>query len=155
MSLTIPRNIKHSAPNSSQTVELVAISSGEWTEDDVAWMKLIDTDPRQLNWNVLLEMIARGEVRVFRIVGPAEGIWMVRAVQHPNGLELCCWGAAGSGLWKCYKTLWAMHKELARHWGCRWQTAWTNDERILKILKRVGLKPFNYGLIEEVSRTVH
>jgi len=158
MSLTIPKSIGYSAgPDSKKTVELHLISAGGWTDDDVDYVeKFIQAGGRRgLNRNWVFEQAVNGVLKIYRITGKAKGIWIVQLGQHPNGMEFCCWGMAGDGVWRVWKQLWELHKLAGANLGCRWVTAYTEDRRIKKMLVRVGLQQFMSGHMCEVRGALH
>jgi hypothetical protein len=96
--------------------------------------KLCRTSYSGLSYEDVLQDIARGILRPWRITGPkCEGILLLRLDQHPLGRELVIWGIAGSGIMRGAKDMFGTIVGHAREQGCRWVTAYNMEPHLAKL----------------------
>lgn len=127
---------------------LTPISAPELTSDDI--FRLHDIAETRYTGTQVKDILldyAKGQLEFLRF---GKALVVVQWLQHPAGLEMNVWGAAGEKTARNVERLFRELREYAREKGARWMGAGFIDERFAKRVENT-LKPkkaFTYFISE-------
>ena len=130
-------------------IHVQPFSSDEWLPTDTELLRRgLGNSYNSMTMEEVQEYLNQGTMTVWRIMGPAKGIFLARSIARQEGMELRILAIAGKGIIKHGREITSQIRMIAQKAGFKWLTCTVDNRPGRAIHEWVGFEPvsINYKM---------